>query len=305
MPRKFTLYWSSFEMYRKCPQKFLWTKGWGNVDPKPIPVKKSEHHAFMGIVIQAVIERLYNDQLWKDKTTYKQRLQELLEQKFRFHLGQSYIDWNHAPTQEEMFRVCYDGVFGYIPTMVHHKLIGQYARSEVDIVAYLDKKIPIGSRIDFLFHRRGDIMILDGKNSKYKGKYLNQDQLRWYALCYYVYHGKLPTHLGYIYWRFPYGFVPEGSDQPEEGVEWVPVVKDELRALAQEAREVRRAMDEEKFPANPVPSECKWCDYESICPDRQEQRKANAGKRSKKEKDEVPDFVLSGQAFGFGGEKGT
>lgn len=305
MPRKFTLYWSSFNMYEKCPQKFLWTKGWGNIDVgggpgqrKPKPVKKSAHHALMGIVIQAVIERLYNDQLWKDKATYKQLLREVLERKFEFEVRQSYIDWSEAPSRDEMFAVCETGVFGFIPTMVHHKLMGEYARSEVDIVAYLDKTLPIGSRVDFLLHRRNDIMILDGKNSKWKGKYLDQDQLKWYALCYYAYHGKLPTHLGYIYWRFPYGHLVEGSEVPEEGVEWVPYTKDDLKTLAQRARDARQSIDKEVFPATPKPKDCKWCDYETVCPPRQEQRKANAAKRKKNE------VIMTG-VFGFDGKKST
>lgn len=305
MPHKFTLYWSSFENYEKCPQKFLWSRGWGDIDVgggpgfrKPKPPGKSEHHAFMGTVIQAVIERFYNDELWKDKDTYKQMLQDLLVKKFEFELQQHHIDWQQAPSRDEMFKVCQDGVFGYIPTLVHHKLIGLYARSEVDIVAYLDKRLPIGSRVDFLIHRRNDIMILDGKNSKYKNKYLNTDQLRWYALCYFVYYGRMPSHLGYIYWRFPYGYIPPGSDQPEEGVEWIICTKEDLTTLAQRAREVRSAMDKEIFHATPQPKHCKWCDYEPVCPDRQLQREHNAAKRKKEE-------VSMTGVFGFYGEKGT
>ena len=70
---KYTLYWSSLTMFEACAQQYLWERGWGTIDlgagpgkGKPKPLRKSRHHAVMGIVIQAVIERFYNDELYKD-----------------------------------------------------------------------------------------------------------------------------------------------------------------------------------------------------------------------------------------------
>ena len=79
--RPYTLYWTNFRRYEECPQKFLWycgrpgfDEGGGDGRPKPKPEKKSEHHAVMGIVIGNVLERFYNDELWKNQIELKHRL---------------------------------------------------------------------------------------------------------------------------------------------------------------------------------------------------------------------------------------
>ena len=72
MSRAFTLYWTNFDRFEKCPQMFLWNAGWGAIDlgqgpgrSKVKPFKKSEHHIVLGTVIQAVVENFYNANLWK------------------------------------------------------------------------------------------------------------------------------------------------------------------------------------------------------------------------------------------------
>ena len=89
--KPFTLYWSSLETYEACPQKFLWGRGWPGIDlgaglgkPKPVPAKRSEHDAYLGTVIAAVIERFYNDELWKDPLSLKSRLEDITQKEFAF-----------------------------------------------------------------------------------------------------------------------------------------------------------------------------------------------------------------------------
>jgi hypothetical protein len=60
----------------------------------------------------------------------------------------------------------------------------------------------------------------------------------------------------------------------------VTFAKADLEGLAQRAIEARKGMDKEKFDANPAPAYCKWCDWETICDKRQEQRKQRARKPS-------------------------
>ena len=81
-----TIYWSTLRLYEKCPQAFLWTKGWGDIDlgfgpGRGIPSKdkSSRHHAMMGTVIQAVIEKMYNDELYRDPSRLSIVLDELVE----------------------------------------------------------------------------------------------------------------------------------------------------------------------------------------------------------------------------------
>ena len=41
-------------------------------------------------------------------------------------------------------------------------------------------------------------------------------------------------------------------------------------------------MEKEKFDPNPVPSVCKWCDFETVCDARQAQKAKNRRRNPKK-----------------------
>lgn len=178
MRRPFTLYWSSLEKYEECPQKFLWYRGWQGIDcgggegrKKPIPEPKSEHHLLMGIVIAEAVEHLYNDELWKHPKELKTRIEEIVNRSFKWQIEKRFINWEESPPQSQLRQVCLDGAINYLKTMKHNKLLGPYARSEVDLLAYVDDYTPIGGRADKII-RRDDtgITIIDGKNSASVGK---------------------------------------------------------------------------------------------------------------------------------------
>lgn len=317
----FTLYWSSLDRYENCPQQFLWGRGWGTLDvgggpgkKKPLPCQKTEHHALLGIVIQAAIERMYNDELWKHPGL-RDRLLEIVDTEFKRELQRRYVDYRLAPTKDEMLKVIQDGVLGYLGTMKQHRLVGPYAKCEVELLGYLKKWLPIGGRADLIVRREDTgVTILDGKNSKrYKEKgklitHTDPDQLRWYALCFFLSYNRMPDRLGFTYYRYPYGApaldvngnpVLDEAGEPvvEQGVEWVPFTRDDLKGLAERAVEARRGMDREKFPANPRPPYCRFCDYETCCPERQTQK---AGNRHSKKSSEAFDGATGFIELGLG-----
>lgn len=281
---KFTLYWSNLDLYEKCPRQFLWERGWGAIDVgggpgkgKPHPLKKSKHHAVMGIVIQAVIERLYNDELWKQPDGLADRLLKMVDREWSYQTAKSnnWIDYRVAGTKDSMLKVCRDGVTGYLHTMKANKLLGEWAKAEFELLGWVDKYNPIGGRADLIFQRKDTgVTLLDGKNSGTKGKYTNPDQLRWYALLFYLAYRKMPDRLGFVYYRFPYG-APilnkkgEPTGELESGVDWVPFTKDDLKGLAQRAVQARTGMNREKFDPVPEPKNCRFCEFETICEARQ------------------------------------
>jgi len=329
-----TLYWSNLTRYEDCPQGFLWNRGWPTIDlgaglgrKKPKPYKKSEHHAVMGIVIQAIIERFYNDELWKLLTPVqlKERLLEMADENYRLEIARHHIDWSKAPTHEEMKEVIRNGVMGYMRTLKAHRFLGPYAKAEQDLVGYVNKYTPIGGRADMLIRREDTgVTILDGKNSRrYKDRkggwmtYTDPDQLRWYALCFYLSTKRMPDRIGFVYYRYPYGDTyldpdgkpvlnEDGTEKKEEGVVWVPFTRDDLKGLGQRANDVLRDMKKEKFHATPSPKTCRFCDYESICPERQAQKQAN--RRKPKGINAMLDGIGAGggtQEFSFGEEGGS
>lgn len=290
---KFTMYWSNLEAYEDCPQKFLWGRGWHDIDlgrgmgrGKERPVKSSEHHSLMGTVIQAVLERMYNDELWRDGANLKDRLRTLLDKEFTLNLNKAYIDWGRAdcPPQSELYSTCWDGVWGYVKTMKQHKLLGPYARAEVELPAKVDQYTPINGRADFII-RRDDVgvMILDGKNAKTKGKYTDPDQLRWYALCFWLAYDQMPSKLGFVYYRYPYGkpiLAEDGTEtgEVETGVDWVPFTKDDLKGIAARAAAASKAMHFHKFDPKPSPDVCKFCDFETVCDARKATKRTRVRK---------------------------
>lgn len=305
MARRFTLYWTNLQRYEECPKKFLWYAGWGTIDvgggpgrKKPIPEKRSEHHILMGVVVGGVLEDLYNKDLWKlPGEELKELLRERTRHAFEFEWSKRTIIPYKSPSRAELLKTCHEGVQGYLPTMVHNRLLGPYAQSEVNFVAYVNPRTPIGGRCDFIF-RRDDtgITILDGKNSKrYKNRkktdpeeyffYTDPDQLRWYALCFYLKHGRMPDRLGFVYFRYPFGTVLEGTDEPYSGVTWIDFTKEDLVGLATRAVDAREKMEREEFPALPTPTKCRFCDYISVCDERQEQIERNRRGRKPKKKD--------------------
>lgn len=288
--RKFTLYWSSLEKFEKCPRMFLWSRGWEGIDcgggmgrPKPEPYKKSRHDAVMGIVIQAIIERMYNDELYRDPQGLSDRLVKMVRPEWERQAAKkrNWVDYRIAGTKDSLVQVCEEGVLGYLRTMQAQKFIGPWTRAEFELLGWIDKWNPVGGRPDVIF-RRADtgITILDGKNSKHKGRYTDPDQLRFYAMCFYLAYRQMVGRLGFVYYRYPYGAPVLDKDgnptgEVETGIDWVDFTKDDLRGLAKRCVDARRAMNRKKFDPTPVPKHCRWCDYEEVCDARQDQISSN------------------------------
>lgn len=335
MTKPFTLYWSNLALYEECPQKFLWGRGWGEIDlgngpgrPKTPPIKRSEHHAIMGIVLADFWEALYNEEEWRQPGV-ESRLLQRAQQEFDTLCRTKFIDWRLAPPRQEMWATIEAGLLGYFSTMRAQKIIGLYARSEVDLATYVDQWTPIGGRADLIIQREDTgVTILDGKNSKrYKNPnkakgapplitYTDPDQLRWYALCYYLIHGVMPDRLAFVYFRYPYGapvldengqvVLEQAPDSPtfvpkrEEGITFVPFDQKDLEGLATRAKNTLRGMRAEKFDATPSPSVCRMCDFETVCPQRQAQKAANRRTPRRKEAGNLPDLSPGLQTFTFG-----
>ncbi len=297
MNQNSTLYWSTLKTYEDCPQQFLWSRGWDTINlgfglgnPRPNPNKDSRHHAVMGTVIQYAIEKMYNDELYRDPKNLLEVLMGLVDREFirQESKPKNNMDYVQAKmSRDQVLQICKDGVSGYLQTMKAHRLLGPYAKAEVDIVGWIDKYNPVGGRADTII-RRDDtgVTILDGKNSSHKMKYTDPDQLRWYALLFKLAYRRTPDRLGFVWYRFPHGSTTvgeNGEETKETGVEWISFDEGDLKGLAQRAIDAKKAMWKEKFDPTPSPNTCKFCDFVSVCPARQEQKSANAAKRAPKE----------------------
>lgn len=285
MNEKSTLYWSAFKEYEECPQKFLWNRGWDGIDvgggvgkPKPLPPdQKPRHHAVMGTVIQFAIEQMYNEELYKDPNSLTDKLLDYVDAKWLREEAKpnNFMDYRQTElTRSEMLQHCKDAVINYLKTMKAHKLLGPYAKAEVGLLGWVDQETKVGGQADLIVRRDDNgVTIIDGKNSKKKTS-PDPDQLRWYAMLFKVSYGELPNRVGLVWYRYPYD-----EDTGETGIEWIPFSEENIQDLASRVVIAHSAMKQKKFEPDPVPAKCRYCSYESVCEERQEQRSINSSKR--------------------------
>lgn len=263
--KPFKLSYSSFARYEECPQRYLYSKGWkgfdlgaGDGNPKPITEKRTEVDAFLGTVIQNVMELFYNDELWR-----KKNLKLLLEKETRNSFKKSqqrfYIEWDKVE-KDQLEQDCIDAVLNAIVTIKKNKLLGSYAKSEVAL-ELKEENFHIHGIVDFIIDtKEHGLIILDGKNSKRKGKYTSVDQLYWYALILQNTVNRPPDKLSFLYWRFPY---KEGGE--DTGVSWIPFSMEEMKALKERARNVYASIMATQFQATPSVKACFFCPYKKDC----------------------------------------
>lgn len=286
------IYWSHLKMMRACPQQYLWHKGHPDIDlgagkgnPKPLPDDKreSEHHQLMGTVLSKVVEDVYNHELWKDPKVLLEKVRDIARREFVFAEQQHYVEWT-LMTRESALDTCVEGARNFLEIMRDNKMIGPFAKSEMKMTPTMNKYFNVCGVADLVYRdKEGRVFILDGKNAMTPMKYEDEDQLRWYALCFRLQYGKTPDKLGFFFFRYPKSNPPADWDSSSKG-EWtgfveVKIDEEDIKRLGKEAIETNRAIHFGKFEPNPQPKHCRMCKFENICEERQAQKRHNAAKR--------------------------
>lgn len=312
------LYWTAISRYEGCPQSYLWYYGHPKLDlgrglgkGKPLP-KVSATDRILGSVLAEVVEYIYSQKLWTEPKELRFRarqkavsaLEDLLT-KSRSGDPRYYIDPKQSISEDQMASVVRTGTDNFVNLMKSGRLIGPYAESELDIHARIGKYLEIGGKPDLVIRdTEGNVYIYDGKNAKTPGKYEDPDQLRWYALVVYLAYGIMPKGLKFFYFRYPPGDPPKGADPSTwDGFQEVSCTKEDLERLALRAQATSKSIWKMSFPATPTPKVCDWCDFQTICPDRLEQKAENSSKRkprvkSQPQESESNTYAPSGE-FGF------
>jgi CRISPR/Cas system-associated exonuclease Cas4 (RecB family) len=120
------------------------------------------------------------------------------------------------------------------------------------------KKLRLGAKIDFIHPFNDEIIIIDGKGSRHRDKYVDSNQLIWYATLYYLYYGVAPSRLGFLYWRFP-----------SDPLQWIDYNEDDMRKSIETAFDTANKIHLNMFDAKPS-SACKLCEYSFSCPEGRE-----------------------------------
>jgi hypothetical protein len=305
------IYWSHLKMMRACPRQYLWHKGHPDHDlgagygkPMPLPEEKreSEHHQLMGTVLSKVVEDIYNLELYREPSTLMEKALEIARTEFTEAEQRHYVLWTYL-TREQALDICLQGARNFLEIMKEHRFLGPYAKSELRMTPEMNKYFKVCGIADLVYRdKEGKVHILDGKNASTPMKYEDEDQLRWYALCFRLQYGVNPDRLGFFYFRYPTSN-PPSTHHADPNKKWdgfveVSITEDDIQRLGKEAIETNRVIHKGVFEPNPMPKHCRICKFENICPERQEQKKHNAAKRGIVKVDRsLPDPVKGADGF--------
>jgi len=140
-----------------------------------------------------------------------------------------------------------------------HKLLSPNSRAEIDLtVNYTSQKhgmtIRLGGRTDFVhYHSPSDVWILDGKGSRHREKYVDSEQIIWYATQHYIKYHVATTRLGFLYWRFP-----------NDPIQWIEYDEQSMRDSLNRTFDIAKRIRLNMFEPKPS-SSCHRCDYRPHC----------------------------------------
>lgn len=300
---QYWLSWSGFDTYRKCPKKYRLTR----VDKEDPPEPDSKHNAVVGSVVQKVYEDFYNDELWRMGPNTSKELLARVDKHFDDFMGEEYVNFQHPKckfTQTDALNTCRELIPGVLNGIKREKLIGPYAKSEVVLRTQFQSSYFLYGRVDFIIRKPdGEVLVIDGKASKHRDKYVDEDQLLFYAIAFRLKYGTLPDRMGFYYYRY--------ADDPEQAFDWYEPDLVKLRDLRSELLTAFTNIQKRRFQATPKYEHCQWCPWEPVCTERQKEKAIKAEKRrwNRAEKGEeiVPDFAdgENEMMIGFGGKTET
>jgi len=285
------LSYSGFKTDCQCPYCYCHKY----VNKTKIPPENGVN-ALYGSVVGNVFEAFYRDRLWR-RADYQDYMQSIVESCFdkaiKDQRGGRIYDWanekSNYHSREEVITAVRETIPRGISVIRQFRLLGTHAVAEMK----LDNRFgphTIGGRADFVIRRidpHGDLIILDGKGSKWREKYVDGHelkpgqkiegvQLKWYGFLHRAKLGQPPDKLGYLFWMF----------DGEKGLEWVTFTNTDLDMLQ---AEVLATMDriaastselekvsgqlqsydetrQERFPAQ-AGDHCRLCAYVDQCED--------------------------------------
>lgn len=247
------LSYSGRKTYLSCPLKYKFV-----YIQKP-DVPKDPRSSMFGSSIGLVFEWFYNRKLWADPDP-EARCLKAADLAVEDICDKNEISISSDPKFVSDLRA---DVRKFIPTTIStikkHRLLSLNSRSEVDLtINYSSKRhnlaLKIGGRADFV-HGPKPVWIIDGKGSIHREKYVDSEQLIWYATQHYLKYHVAPDRLGFMHYRFP--------DDP---IQWIMYDEKDMRSSLMKTFNVARKILEGEFEPSPS-DECKLCDFRILCSD--------------------------------------
>jgi len=228
--------YSGYKLYEKCPFAF-----WHQYILKTL-VPENGLNSLYGSVVGIIFEVFFRDKLWRVPNLID-TLHSLVEPTLKKVIDEQVskgrvIDWADPkaiyPCRSKLLEDIHDTLPRGLEAIKKNSLMGPRMDAELKLDSKFGKYV-VGGRADFVIQRVrpfSDLVILDGKGSKHREKYVDGHalkaggkvegtQLKWYSFLYKERFGALPDKLGYLFWKF------EG----ERAIEWVPFTSEEVDDL--------------------------------------------------------------------------
>lgn len=289
------LSYSGWKKYDQCPYAYWHSYLGKTVSPRP----DDRLGAIFGSTVGEMFEQFYVQKWWKKRgdcqvfmlSQVDAFVDKILKQETSPKWGKpgGILLWKGYgedknpkalyENREELASDVRDAVVRGLRIIRHYRLLGPVSEAEMilDVEAGGNK---IGGRADFVIKRTAphhDLILVDGKGSRHRGKYVDPRQLHWYAMLYRMRYGHAPDKLAFLYWKF----------SPPESLDWVEFSEDDLDDLHEKVlgsfREIDdfrgrlpkegdpltlQALARDVFRPKPGPDNCRFCPYASklTCP---------------------------------------
>lgn len=267
------LSYSGYKKYDECPRAY-WHSYVAKTQP---PTPDNRVGMLYGSIVGVLFEYFYNRKMWKlpDPTgALLSCVDEVAQNVVRQESKSGIMNWKDPKLKKgpfslgEVLASVREAVPNGIAIIRRHKLLGTDAVAEEKLDSTINGNM-IGGRCDFTMTRvtHRDRIILDGKGSAHRDKYVDVRQLLWYSMLSQRKKGFLPDQVAFVFWR----------STPETAVDWVTPT----RAAVEELREdVLKTIDtieakkklpiaKEAFHAKASPFACRFCSFVFACPEGQ------------------------------------
>ena len=260
------LSYSDFHVYLECQRQY-WHQCWNRTKPQ---VPDNRVNAMYGSLVGQLFEQFYKMQMWRTPgvAAHLCSLADIYYDKIMTDdLARGHTYDYSAPgvtfkSPESLLRATKEAVVRGIQSIKCWRLLGPEVETEVK----LDVKLQgheLRGRADFIIKRLdGDVIIIDGKGSQHRDRFVDRKQLLWYALLHRYKRGFFPNKLGFLYWRC----------EPSEAVGWIDFTEGDLRDLRGHILSVIAAIEDKSkevdgtdFRASPELSRCRLCAFRPGC----------------------------------------
>lgn len=235
-----------YASYKTCPLQYKWRF----VQKPTFWVRWDRTNAFIGLLLMKLVERFYQEKWWSLPDCVERMRKAIPTTTIQILAAEKiYLS---DEIREKWNQVAHDTV----PTIVN--AIREYKFLSDDMYVEREEEVPLSGtedvlqlRPDFVIFREAEYTLLDGKGGSTVGRYVDNDQLYFYAGALESIYKRLPDRLGF--WWFRHGKLV-----------LIPITPEHVETVRDKARGYVAGIKAGLFEAKPG-SHCRLCDYRVGC----------------------------------------